>query len=119
MRGYPACSAAPERAKSPAASGAHRIALLRDSSGRYPDVTSAVPKSATTVVSLDKADAALVLDRLPVLSGAADENQPVTLDLAESVVARHEVLRTAVITVEGHPRQRRCRGRPGGRFESG
>ena len=64
------------------------LALLRDTTGRYPDVASAVPRSPTTVVSLDEADAALLLDRLPVLPGAGDVNQPVTLDLDEGVAVR-------------------------------
>ena len=68
--------------------GPWQVSLLRDTTGRYPDVASAVPKSAETVVFLDVSDAALLLDRLPILPGASDEHQPVTLALAENVVVR-------------------------------
>jgi hypothetical protein len=68
--------------------GPWRVSLLRDATGRYPDVATAVPKTAATVVTIDEADAALLLDQLPALPGAADEQQPVTLDVAEGVVVR-------------------------------
>lgn len=58
--------------------GPWQVSLVRDTTGRYPDVASALPKSTATVVAIDEADAALLLDRLPVLPGAADERQPST-----------------------------------------
>jgi hypothetical protein len=71
------------------ASGPWRVFLPTDTTGRYPDVAGIVPRSVDcSVAGIDGRDAALLLDALPHLPGAGDEDRPVTLDLDGWVVVR-------------------------------
>ena len=70
------------------AAGPWRVHLPVDREGRYPDVTGIIPRHAPSVAGIDDRDAAALLDRLPTLPGAADEQKPVTLDLDGGVVVR-------------------------------
>ena len=57
--------------------------------GKYPDARSILPKTGScTEVTFDDAQAAELLRALSLLPGAAAEDRPVTLDLAESLTIR-------------------------------
>ena len=63
-------------------SGSWTAYLLIDKSGRFPDVKSVVPRTASaTTFDLDPDDALQLRDSLPKLPGHRDDKQPVTLDL--------------------------------------
>ena len=65
------------------------VALTIDRAGRFPDVRSVVPHTPSpTVLQLEDADAATLLEALPSLPGHDDENAPVTLDLADRAAVR-------------------------------
>ncbi len=77
------------------AAGAWCVRLSIDHTGRFPDITGVLPKSAPTVIAIDERDATLLLDRLPVLPGAASNLSPVTLDVEDGVVVRARQASTA------------------------
>jgi hypothetical protein len=71
------------------AAGPWAVWLPVDAAGRYPDVAAVVPRPAGgSVAGIDGRDAALLLDALPGLPGAGDEDRPLTLDLDGWVVVR-------------------------------
>ena len=71
------------------ACGSWSVHLPVHTTGKYPDVLSILPKPGTgTTARLEEAEAAELLYVLPALPGAKEENQPVTLDLAEGLVVR-------------------------------
>ena len=62
--------------------GPWTVFLLIDPHGRFPDVRGIIPRTPTpTTLVLDEVDAMRLIDELPVLPGANDDCQPVTLDL--------------------------------------
>ena len=62
--------------------GRWTLFLTIDTTGRFPDVESVIPKSFTpTVLQLHPEDAKALVAALPNLPGGHDDNQPVTLDL--------------------------------------
>ena len=71
------------------AAGPWAVWLPVDAAGRYPDVAGVVPRPAGgSVAGIDGRDAAALLDALPGLPGAGDEDGPVTLELDGWVVVR-------------------------------
>ena len=69
--------------------GPWTVWLPVDKTGRYPDVAGVVPRpGGGTVAGIDERDAAVLLDALPGLPGAGDEDRPVTLDLDGWVAVR-------------------------------
>jgi hypothetical protein len=63
--------------------------LPEDRGGRYPDVIGIIPRSGNgSVAGIDERDAAALLDALPHLPGAGNEDRPVTLDLNGWVMVR-------------------------------
>jgi hypothetical protein len=69
--------------------GPWAVWLPEDRGGRYPDVAGVVPRPAGgSVAGIDGRDADALLDALPGLPGAGDEDRPVTLELDGWVVAR-------------------------------
>ena len=71
------------------AAGPWSVWLPEDKGGRYPDVAAVVPRPVGgSVAGVDGRDAAALLDALPHLPGAGDEDRPVTLDLNGWVVVR-------------------------------
>ena len=72
-------------------SGPWTAYLLIDKAGRFPDVKSVVPKTASaTTFEIDRDDALRLRECLPKLPGHRDDKQPVTLDLVpgQPAVAR-------------------------------
>ena len=71
------------------ASGPWRVHLPLNTTGKFPDVASVVPKpGAGSSARLDGRDAADLLRTLPELPGADDEDRPVTLELTGRVAVR-------------------------------
>lgn len=64
--------------------------LAIDTAGRFPDVSSIVPKpgAARTRLWLDPAEAEVLTRVLPKLPGRTDDSAPVTLELGSRVVVR-------------------------------
>jgi len=71
------------------ACGSWSVHLPVHTTGKYPDVLSILPKPGTgTSARLDETAAEELLQILPALPGAKEENQPVTLELGERLVVR-------------------------------
>jgi hypothetical protein len=69
--------------------GPWSVHLKVNAEGRFPDVQRVIPRDPDrTCLLLDEADAEFLMDALPGLPGAADEAQPLTLDLGKEVVVR-------------------------------
>lgn len=86
--------------------GPWRVALAVDA-GRYPDVDSVVPKGPVrTAWEVDPADAAVLLERLAGLPGAAEESAPVTIDLGPAVAVRAADADGTGVAEVGQPRSR-------------
>ena len=80
------------------AAGPWGVWLPEDMGGRYPDVAAVVPRPAGgSVAGVDGRDAAALLDALPHLPGAGDEDRAVTLVLDGWVVVRARVAQTGAV----------------------
>lgn len=73
------------------AAGPWSVWLPLDTRAKFPDVAAVIPRYAPTTVTVDEADAAELLPRLPGLPGNAHDLRPVTLDADRVVRVRGRV----------------------------